>query len=246
MIVNAQPLATSSPRLLATAALLLAGCAARTDDKYNGEVLLSLHGTVTDHRTSPPPDVNLYLLWPSGKPAGSVFIAETLELHPTFPVTFTLDVFTPPPIVAVPNGPRITNGIFVAGTPSAEFDAFLHGNTSVSGSGVLGFDPRHVLFYLPDGAPPGELLASLLHGPATPGFHVADVRCIGPAKAAEIRACIAAMGPQPDPKAVLDTCGSLNPDLPTLSLAPADLDTELTVELVDDVATYQPDPAECL
>jgi hypothetical protein len=244
MIVNSHRFNVSLPRLLPVTALLLTACAARTDNKYNGEALVSLNGVVTDHRTSPPPQANLYLVWPNPKHAGSALIAETLELHPTFPVTFTLDVFTPPPVIEFPGAPRFNEGIFVAST-NAEL-GFPGGSTNVSGGGLLGIDPRHVLMYMPDGASPGDPLALGLHGSAAPGFHIVDEKCISPATAAAIRECIAALGPQADEMTVVATCGTTHPDLPWLSLAPDDLDTELTVELFDAQSPYQPDPAECI
>ena len=244
MIVNSHRFDAFSPRLLPVAVLLLNACAARTDDKYNGEALFSLNGVVTDHRTSPPPEANLYLVWPNPKHAGAALVAETIELHPTFPVTFTLDVFTPPPVIQFPDAPRFNEGIFVAGT-SAAF-GFLDGTMSVTGGGLLGLDPRHLLMYIPDGASAGGPIAITLHGSAAPGFHIVDERCISPAKAAEIRACIAGLGPQADDMTVVETCGTLNPDLPWLSFAPDDLDTALTVELFDAQQPYQPDPAECI
>ena len=242
--MNSPRFAASSPRLLPVAALLLTACAARTDNKYNGEALFSLNGVVTDHRTSPPPEANLYLVWPNPKHAGAAFVAETIQLHPTFPVTFTLDVFTPPPLIEFPNAPKFNEGIFVAGT-SGEF-GLQGGTTTVTGGGLLGLDPRHLLMYIPDGAPVGGPIAIAFHGTAGPGFHIVDERCISPAKAAEIRACIAALGPQADEMTVVETCGTSSPDLPWLSFAPDDLDTELTVEMFDPQQPYQPDPAECI
>src|SRR5262245_12063260 len=79
-------------------ALGVAECDAHTDDRYLGEPLVSVHGKVANQRSETPPEVNLYQLWADLRPGAPVFIAETLQLRPTFPVTFTLDVFTPPPV----------------------------------------------------------------------------------------------------------------------------------------------------
>jgi hypothetical protein len=42
------------------------------------------------------------LIWPEYRP-GEFLHADSIELHPTFPTTFTLDVVTPPPLPAVPD-----------------------------------------------------------------------------------------------------------------------------------------------
>jgi len=244
------------PALAATAPSIVA-CDAKTDDGYRGEVLFTLDGKIANHRQFTPDDVNLYLLWAS--PDDKPNVAERLAIKPTFPVTFGLDLFVPP---RLPPGDdydhplprlwsRMTHGHIAAATSDAEFDpnAYLSFPTNDRGSGILGVDPRHMIYYMPDGVPEGSVSALILHGAVAPGFHVFDVKCIGPARAAEITACLAhyrAEGGPDELGSVLAACGSYDPTVPWLQLAPADLQTELTVELVDNLESYQPDPAECL
>jgi hypothetical protein len=238
--------------------LSLGACDAMTDDSYRGELLLSLRGDVHNLRSAVLPDVHLYLVWYSlgYTPA----VAEELEIEPKFPATFRLRVFNTPPVhpldgpFAIPaEYPRLNLAQIVAATPDAEFESFygfpwLHTDTH-----VLGADMRHFIYYMPDGLPEGTPGANLFHGPIGPGFHVYDIKCIGPAKRAEIEACLAqhrAYGPPfntpEDFNLVMGACGSVNPDIPSLMPAAADLETELTVELMDDLPSWKPDPSECL
>lgn len=76
-----------------------------------------------------------------------------------------------------------------------------------------------------------------------------DLKCIGPARRAEIQAYLAQYADEVRAEKldeIARVCGVFNPDLPFIQPAPANLETELTVELLDDVGAWKPDPAECL
>jgi hypothetical protein len=242
---------------LAAAALSVSACDAKTDGDYRGEALFSLDGKIENHRVLTPDGVNVYVVWAS--PDDRPDVAERVAIEATLPATFGLDVFTPPPLPPdsdfdhpLPRWwSRMTHGHIVAATSDAELDpyAYLVFPVSDRGRGILGVDPRHMIYYMPDGVPEGSAGASLLHGAVTPGFHVFDVKCIGPAKAAEIEACLAryrAEGGPDDAAFVMAACGSYDPTVSWLQPAPQDLQTQFTVELLDDLASYQPAPAECL
>lgn len=245
------------PRILfaLAATAVLGGCDALTDDGYRGEALLSLEGVIDNHRTSVPRDVNIYLLWASTTNAPNT--AVKLDIQGTFPATFRLNVFTPPPIAPNFGFPdpsdsdwaRLTLAHVIAATSDAELNYYLTFPWDHRGHGIFGVDPRHIIYYMPEGVAEDSTTAYILHSPYTPGFHVIDMKCASPAKNAEVQACLDryhAEGRPIDTKELYKACGMPFANSPWLLPAPDDLQTELTVELFDDLATYKPDPAECL
>jgi hypothetical protein len=251
----------SLPSLLA-ATLGLGACDAMTDGGYPGEPQVSLRGTVEDRRTTTTrDDVKLYLLWQGNNGVPNIGVEVAVE--PKFPVQFKLDVFEQPEVIAaitpvdphVPEswGPASALGDFIAARPGTDFRYF---NPAALDwhpqAGMVGADLRHWLYYF-DGDVGADTLPGLLfHGPQTRGFHLMERRCIGPEKAAQITACLAQFPPKPWPNdesvltAALEACGSVDPKQPWLERAANDLDTEITVELIDDLAAWKPDPSECL
>lgn len=246
--------------LLALVAAPLVACSAMTDDDYRGESLLSLEGTIDTHRAAAPPrEVNISLVWQLNLNSEQTKVP--LDLAPTFPATFQLNVFKRPPVLPVitdEHDPRhgwetsrATLGYIVAATPDAEFGWYSDIPIAIAppSQGVLGVDPRHVILYVPDGVPEGTNGPWGIHSTFTPGFHVLDVKCISPAKQAELQACLDQHPWQPTPESVratLEACDTLVPNWPWLRLSPDDLQTDLTVELIDDLASYQYSPADCL
>jgi hypothetical protein len=247
--------------LLALAAVPLVACSGMTDDGYRGELLLSLQGTLDTHRAAaaPPRDVHISLAW--DRTVDNPVTVVPLDLAPTFPVSFQLKVFTPPPVDPAPVSPydptfgwqttRSTLGRIVATTPDAQYGWYSNLPTSLTplSHGVLGVDPRHVILYVPDGVPEGSIGSWGIHTSFTPGFHVLDVKCISPAKQAELQACLDKHPfevTRDSVRATLEACDTLIANWPWLRPAPDDLQTELTVELIDDIANYRFDPADCL
>lgn len=225
--------------LAALSSLALAACDAQTGDGYQGEPLASLHGAVENRLTETPPDANVVLLWPDPSGSGHPFVAETIAIDVMLPATFTLDLFTPPELLeALP----FTMGVVTAATPDADFDLLFaetpDGEIHLEGTGVLGFDAQHMIVYAPEDIREGEFAAAFLHGSPTAGFHVFDMKCLSDAEKAEVDACIEALGPQPDSLRIWTECGGTS-ELPWFVPAPADLETELTVELVDDVTELE-------
>jgi hypothetical protein len=245
--------------LVALAAISLAGCDALTDDDYRGEAVLSLTGTVDSQgAVAPQGDVNIYLVWHDTVDTPKT--AVQLDVRSVFPATFQLNMFTLPPIDPpyedfsggepdILRAARLNSAHIIAATPDADFRGYKPYPTDHRGPGILGVDPRHIIIYVPDGVPEDSVTASTLHGTFDPGFHVIDLKCIGPAKAAEIDACLAryrAEGRPRNPWEIFKACGAANSHNLLAMPAPDDLETELTVELIDDLASYQPDPSECL
>lgn len=226
----------------ALTALGLVACDARSDGGYDGVPLFSLTGTVQNQLSTTPDDVGLYLVWEGiTEPA----VVVPLDVHPTFPARFRLDVMEEPDVFGPEDDePQLINAIghVIAARPGTTF----HNDVDWRDEpGVLGGDPRHTLYYFRQDLP----YIGGLHGEQTAGFHVFDVKCISPERREEIRACIAKFPPPPrDSTPIWKECGLYNADLNRLWLerAPGDLSTELTVELMNDPATWEPDPSECI
>jgi hypothetical protein len=247
-------------RLLTLAAVPLVACSAMTDDNYRGEVLLSLEGTIDGRAAAAPPrELNIALVWQLNYNAEQTKVP--LDIVPTFPASFQLNVFKRPPVLPLvtdENDPRYgwetaraTLGYIAAATPDAAYAWYSDIPIAITppSRGVLGVDPRHVILYVPDGLPEGTIGPWGIHTTFTPGFHVLDVKCISPAKQAELEACLAQHPFETTAasvRATLEACDTLVANWPWLRPAPDDLQTQLTVELIDDIANYQYPPADCL
>jgi len=246
--------------LLALAAVPLVACSAMTDDNYRGQVLLSLEGTIDTHRAAAPPrDVNITLVWQLNHNAEQTKVP--LDIVPTFPASFQLKVFKRPPVNPLPTDEHDPNlgfvtspwalGYIAAATPDARYGWYSDIPIAITppSHGVVGVDPRHVILYSPDGIPAGTIGPWGIHTTLTRGFHVLDVKCISPAKQAELQACLEQHPFEVTPESVratLEACDTLSAHWPWLRPAPDDLQTELTVELIDDIASYQYPAADCL
>jgi hypothetical protein len=237
--------------LATTFGLGLGACDAMTDDSYRGELLFSLEGTIA---TALPSDPRLYLVWDWAD--GIPNVAEQLDIEPTFPATFELNVFTTPRVLSPelaqyilePGESRFTWGYVYAAARDATFASPIAYPWMTRDPAVFGTDPRHMIAYMPDPVPEGSITANFLHGGVDAGFHIYELKCIGPAKRAEIEACLARFhfpATVPELSRIAAECGSLTTDF-MLRPAPDGLDTELTVEVMDDLQSWQPDPSECL
>lgn len=233
-----------SATVLAPTMLALIACDARSDGNYAGDPLFSLTGTVENQLSSTPEDVQLFLVWQGleEKPAAVV----PLDVHPTFPARFRLDVLEPPDVFGREDEdlPHLINasGNVIAARPGTEFHTDVYWRDE---PGVLGGDPRHFLYYLREDLV-DPVSTAIFHGPLTAGFHLMDIKCLTPEHRQQIRDCIATFPtPHPDNGPIWDKCGLANADLNWQQVAPADLATQLTVELMDDVPGWEPDPSEC-
>lgn len=227
----------------------IAACDARTDGDYAGEAMFSLRGTVHNRRAATPEDVKLYLLW-AGAQTGNLAVdlhAKNLE----FPARFKLDVFEPPDVFGDAPPGSATFAKVVAALPDTDFggpdDWPL--DPATPAAGIVGLDPRTSIYFFTQDVPAGSYMAGYLHQPVRRGFHLVVNRCVGPARQAELTACIAKYPPVPrsfeDTVAILADCGTLWPDS-WHEIPAGDLNTEVTVELMDDFTTWAPAPSECI
>mgnify|MGYP001828356333 CR=1 FL=1 len=219
--------------------LALSACDAQVDPDYPGEPIASLVGTVTNEmqsRTATDPVVGL--LWINELTPGGPDTAfgETVAVSGQFPADFTLDVYAPPPPEALndlsaggqrPEESRVGTAAIavVDGQAVAAFD---RGEEPAANS-MLGGADRHMLVYVETDIQPGSFGEVLLGGQLSAGFHVMDVERLTEAQKQQVDQCRA----QAVDEAQRRACG---PDsaFDRLRLAPADLQTRISVRLVDD------------
>jgi hypothetical protein len=78
-------------------AMGLAGCTDLASGDYDGEPLVTVHGVVTNPQAltfDATADTKAYLLWSA---SDAVVRAAEVDVAPTFPASFSIDVFQPPP-----------------------------------------------------------------------------------------------------------------------------------------------------
>lgn len=234
------------PFLMIPVLAAAAACDARTDDNYLGEALFSLTGKVQSDVATVPEGTKLYLAW-YGRDKPS--ISSELAIQPTFPAQFQLDMFEPPDVFNDPNDPQApqtdsSNGRIIAAPPGTMLDEYLDWRDE---PGLVGIDPRHYLRYQRMEA--NEYEAAFYHSPIPLGFTMIRVQCITPAHKALIHTCLENY---PKPRdwdtaiAAMTDCGVLDENYPWLSPEPEGLDVQLSVELMADPTTWQPDPSECI
>jgi hypothetical protein len=214
--------------LLAT----LAACDSQVDGNHKGDELAVLTGTVENLRTQPTDDAEVAVLWLNVTVADETYTPDTVSVEGNFPSEFSISIYEPPIDLAINDFGDSRFGfalIFAAeiGTDYSE--------ENEEGVGVLGGDTQHVLVYVPEEIAPGTVAATILRGTPAPGFHIYNVGHLTEAESLSRAECEANLGVDPSIQDLFQACGgfqSFDDVLP----APADLDTPLEVELVDDLA----------
>lgn len=171
----------------------ITGCEGVNDGEYLGEALLSLEGTVTNQRSQTPNGAEVVLFWGSSND-DTLYYGETANVQGTFPASFTLDIFTPPPDAYLREIPG-TNGNRAAGATISAWatDQVPSGATppfDVPESGIipglLGLDVEHFLLYVEQDIPAGtveniifEQSDRFVSNGLSAGFHVLDIVRLG-------------------------------------------------------------------
>jgi hypothetical protein len=207
----------------------LAACDSQVDGEHQGQVLATLEGTMqtTQSSTSIAVDVSLAWVVPSGGP--SFVGADKVEVEGMLPNAFSLSIYKPPTDDLMSELDGIKFGAAYVVVVPARQDA-------KNWSAWRGAETDYVLFYLPDAAPAGSEVAALLHGATTAGFHLYAAR---PNTEADQQARLACwnqlyqtLGREPTLAEEVDTCGGTSAKH-ELSLATDDLDTPLSIDIVD-------------
>ena len=221
------------PRLVVAviACLASAACDPQVDSDHQGEVIASLSGSLTNKRATPLPKAEVSVVWARRSMMGGLVGAEKVEAEGLFP-TFRLSIYSPPPDSSLDGFDVAEDGQYgiayvVVGTPETDYDALV---------GWKGVDLSHVLVYLPQDAADGSTIAGFLRGPVTKGFHIYDVhQQTEPERQAHLD-CITELYRElhtmPTQHQEFVACPGTDRD--DLTLAPADLDTELSIDIVED------------
>jgi hypothetical protein len=209
--------------------LMVGACDAQVDRDHQGQVLATLEGTMQTSQSPSSAAVDVSVVWVVGSGGTSFVGSDKVEVEGTLPSSFSLSIFTPPPDDLMTDWDGVKFGAaFIAVAPAGE--------DPEAWQQWRGVENDHVLIYLPQPAPAGSDVAALLHGAASTGFHLYDVRRLSEAERQQRLACFnglyQSLGREPSLPEVVDACGGTAND--DLMLAAADLETQLSIDIVDE------------
>jgi len=175
----------------------VASCDAQADRDYPGEPLATLRGQVAG--IPPLPPLEAAMLWQRGPPPSTddQELATRAPVQSTFPATFTIRLYQPPPAAA---RRRLASGevSFARGNAAAvPFGIATSQVPALPGaqSPSYGVDVDHWVIHLGADVPPSSLTAWWLGAALPAGYHLLRVTAVDPAciGAAELEACVAAL-----------------------------------------------------
>jgi hypothetical protein len=217
--------------------LPLAACASQVDSDHQGDVIATMHGSLTSARMSPLPSPEVSLVWLKPSEMSRISGAEHVEAKGLVS-QFTLSVYSPPPDDILEMNAELGNlplgmGLVVVGSTDTDFTQMTQWR---------GADLDHMLLYFPAAPPADSALTAFLHGPGAPtaGFHLYTVTRLSEAERQQRLDCVNAMptsGMALDWVAIFRDCRGAGND--ELDPAPDDLDTLLTANVIEDGAIVQ-------
>lgn len=217
--------------------LPLAACASQVDGDHQGEVIATMHGSLTSTRTSPLPSPEVSLVWLKPSEMSRIAGAEHVEAEGLVS-QFTLSVYSPPPddileTNAILENRAIGMGLVVVGSKDSDF---------TSKTEWRGADLDHMLMYLPEAPPADSVLTAFLHEPTAPtaGFHLYTVKRLTEAERQERLDCLNGLphaGMTLDWARIFSECRGAGND--ELDPAPDGLDTLLDAQIIEDGAIVQ-------
>ncbi len=179
-------------------ALLLLSCDPQADSDYPGEPLLTLTGQVKSNGPLPP--LEAAMLWQRGDPPSmdQQDLATRAPVQATFPASFTVHLYHPPPAAAVrsltpgePTWARANAAAIPQGIAAAQIGGALPAAGPAANS--YGVDAAHWIIHLSADAPEGSITAWWLGAPMNAGFHLMRVTAVDPAcmTAEQLQGCTA-------------------------------------------------------
>lgn len=208
---------------------VVAACDSQVDGDHHGTPLAQLSGTVRNQRTQSTPGAEVALVWENTAVQPDLIGGDVAELDDQFPAMFRISVYLPPDPMLLnqaPDGGAFGVAYLMAGRSGTDY-----GNPPKAD--LLGMDPDHLLIYLPGDIPAGSFIGTILHGAPRAGFHLYNVHHLTDDEFSERDACRQSLPGNPTIQEIYAACGGSVFD--DLLPAPADLDTPLQVELVDDL-----------
>lgn len=222
--------------LAAICAAPLAGCDARNDADYRGEVVTTLSGTVTNEAGLSVRSPDVTLVWISPAKAPDSFEATRVPVQGGFPASFSLEMYGPPSddIIASlgindgsPPEPRVGVALILVLPSDYKF-----GSSESPPTGAWGLADV-VLVYAEGDLPPGSRAEAHFSGPLTKGYHL--MRVVPRDEAWGVDECLAAVkavNPAVSERAVRDRCAEQFFDL--LVESPQGLATPVNVRIATD------------
>jgi hypothetical protein len=210
--------------------LAIAGCDSQVDGDHNGTALARLTGTVRNMRTQAAVDAEVAVVWENTAGSPDLVAGAAVPVEGNFPASFKLSLYTPPDdalINQAPDGSRLGVAYLFAGVPGTTY------GKETTADQLLGMDPDHLLIYLPVDVAADSVAATLLHGTTRAGFHIVDVHHLSDEERDQRQDCRLGLSEDATFQQIYAACGGLGFD--DLLPAPADLGTELQVDLVDDL-----------
>ncbi len=169
-------------------AISLTACGTQVDGGYHGEPLASVKGTLTSSAATPPTSADVVLYWVAdeGMGEGDYSVTERASVTGSFPASFELDVFAPPPARALidvrqrPENRDLELNIGVAYVLAARSGAEVGGGEGPDFENVLGGAESNLLVYLDRDIPADSRIARMLHGVTTQGYHLMRTEPVDP------------------------------------------------------------------
>jgi hypothetical protein len=224
--------------------LALSACDAQVDPDYPGEPIASLVGTVTNEmQVRKPTNAEVALVWLNTAGSPDRYFGERAAVNSQFPADFTLDVYAPPPAEALndythgavrPQESRV--GVAYIAAVDAQIFALYGDRLTDAEDGMLeqltlGGAENHMLVYVEKDVQPNTHAETLLGGQLAAGYHVMDVKRPTEAQKQQAEQCFT----QATNTEEFAACYALVFD--RLQLAPVDMQTRISVRLVDDSET---------
>ncbi len=204
----------------AAPAVSFGGCSAQADRHYPGEPLAQIRGSVVTESATGPSAVQASILWihqSSSDPyAQPDLIGTKVPVTGTFPASFTLSLYDPPPAAAewhegaevlngLVNSPTMLTPVWIdggpPGTPVGVWAGYIaaisadNSSTEVHPSDVLGIDTEHIVVYFDHdpkdgGGDPVGWIADNFAVPFSKGYHLAKVDTEQQAITERVTACM--------------------------------------------------------
>ena len=206
----------------------VAACDSQVDGDHQGQILAKLEGDMFTSTARTTTTAEVALNWVIGSGGTSFVGADKVQVEGTLPSHFSLSVFNLPSDDVLSDWDGIKFG-------AAYISAGPVGEDPENWQAWYGAELQHVLVYVPVQPPAGSAVAGLLHGTPTAGFHIYNARRLSEAERQQRLDCVTqasqGLGRMITRAEIFNLCGGDSND--ELTLAPDDLDTQLSIEVVE-------------
>ena len=160
---------------LVTALSFGTACDTQNGPDYQGEPLADIVGTVSSSVPTPPSDLEAVLVWNNSAGTPDTVTGQSVTVDSSFPSSFHIEVFTPPPTEALndytaagPGNPRIGVAFITALPPGLD----LSGDEP---DVPIAVSEDYMLVYVESDIAPGTWSAEFLGEPLSAGYYLMQV-----------------------------------------------------------------------